>query len=74
MGGTSSKYDCQLQNKEIKMRLISSADAKFNSVELLHRNVLMKELEHIQGEESNRNPIIENWLRERIEFLTNESN
>jgi hypothetical protein len=56
------------------MRLISSADAKFNSVELLHRNVLMKELEHIQSEESNRNPIIENWLRERIEFLTNDSN
>jgi len=56
------------------MRMISSADAKFNSVKLLHRNVLMKELEHIQGEESNRNPIIENWLRERIEFLTNDSN
>jgi hypothetical protein len=56
------------------MRMISSADAKFNSVELLHRNVLMKELEHIQSEESNRNPTIENWLRERIEFLTNDSN
>ncbi len=56
------------------MRLISSADAKFNSVELLHRNVLMKELEYIQSDENHRNPIIENWLRERIEFLTNDSN
>ena len=72
MGRATSKYNRQLQSKE--MRLISSADAKFNSVELLHRNVLMKELEYIQSEKSNRNPIIENWLRERIEFLTNGHN
>ncbi len=72
MGRATSKYNRQLQSKE--MRLISSADAKFNSVELLHRNVLMKELEYIQSDENHRNPIIENWLRERIEFLTNDSN
>ena len=72
MGRATSKYNRQLQSKE--MRLISSADAKFNSVELLHRNVLMKELEYIQSDENHRNPIIENWLRERIEFLTNGHN
>jgi hypothetical protein len=72
MGRATSKYNRQLQSKE--MRLISSADAKFNSVELLHRNVLMKELEYIQSDENYRNPIIENWLRERIEFLTNGHN
>ena len=60
-------------------------DEHNSSVNLLHRNVLIKELERVSstmegagrtadGTWQNTKVLLENWLRERIEFLTNDSN
>jgi len=60
-------------------------DSHNSSVNLLHRNVLIKELERVSstmegagrtadGTWQNTKVLLENWLRERIEELAVDSN